>query len=283
MFRKRPHVRFDGLYVSRNTYIHVGVTEWKIKNPVHLVAYFRYLRFFPNGSLLSRTSPEVRPTLLLSASRCSFLGFASCWLYLCFTVPGNSSWYFLWTKICTHIELTSVTRTNDPILKKSLCAAQIVATSLRSLEDSRICCTSCCWEDARLTSASEFMTSRSSSYALLMSFCVYHMKLQIAVFQKLYTNTLDQASVHQKSKFENKSWRDAFRGVWIKHLARPAVTYKSVWKEMQIHKITQGLQRFQLSRLQSPLYHRESLTFVGSTFVWRKQPIHEWLCRLCPR
>lgn len=59
MFLKRPHLRFEGLYVSRNTYIHTGITEWRIKNPVHLVTYFRYIRFFPNGTLLQRTSPEV--------------------------------------------------------------------------------------------------------------------------------------------------------------------------------------------------------------------------------
>jgi hypothetical protein len=49
MFLDRPHLRFDGVYVSRNTYLRTGVVEWKIKNPVHLVCYFRYYRFFPDG------------------------------------------------------------------------------------------------------------------------------------------------------------------------------------------------------------------------------------------
>ena len=44
MYLERPHLRFDGLYVSRNTYIRTGVTEWRVKNPVHLVCYYRYFR-----------------------------------------------------------------------------------------------------------------------------------------------------------------------------------------------------------------------------------------------
>ncbi|KAK9906432.1 hypothetical protein WJX75_001739 [Coccomyxa subellipsoidea] len=59
MFMERPHLRFDGLYVSRNTYIRTGLVEWRVKNPVHLVCYYRYFRFFPDGTLLYRTSPEV--------------------------------------------------------------------------------------------------------------------------------------------------------------------------------------------------------------------------------
>ncbi|GAB4820887.1 hypothetical protein N2152v2_007933 [Parachlorella kessleri] len=58
MFLDRPHLRFDGCYVSRNTYLRTGVVEWKTKNPVHLVCYFRYYRFFPDGTFLYRTTPE---------------------------------------------------------------------------------------------------------------------------------------------------------------------------------------------------------------------------------
>lgn len=58
MYLDRPHLRFDGVYVSRNTYLRTGVTEWKVRNPVHLVCYYRYYRFFPDGKLLYRTSPE---------------------------------------------------------------------------------------------------------------------------------------------------------------------------------------------------------------------------------
>lgn len=47
-----------GVYVSRNTYIKPGVTDWDNVNPVHLVCYYRYFRFFSNGEFLSKTSPH---------------------------------------------------------------------------------------------------------------------------------------------------------------------------------------------------------------------------------
>ncbi|XP_021284143.1 F-box protein 7 [Herrania umbratica] len=47
-----------GLYVSRNTYIRAGVAEWKVTNPVHIVCYFRYMRFFPSGRFLYKNSSQ---------------------------------------------------------------------------------------------------------------------------------------------------------------------------------------------------------------------------------
>lgn len=44
LYLQRPHLRFDGVYVSRNTYLRTGLVEWRVKNPVHLVCYFRYYR-----------------------------------------------------------------------------------------------------------------------------------------------------------------------------------------------------------------------------------------------
>ncbi|KAB1223610.1 F-box protein 7 [Morella rubra] len=70
MWLLRPRVRIDehygvntishisGLYVSRNTYIRAGVAEWKVTNPVHLVCYFRYMRFFPSGRFLYKNSSQ---------------------------------------------------------------------------------------------------------------------------------------------------------------------------------------------------------------------------------
>jgi F-box protein 9 len=52
MWQKRPRLRYDGLYVSRNTYIRAGIAEWRTTNPVHLVCYYRYIRFFTNGKFL---------------------------------------------------------------------------------------------------------------------------------------------------------------------------------------------------------------------------------------
>ncbi|KAH0452011.1 hypothetical protein IEQ34_019310 [Dendrobium chrysotoxum] len=58
MWIHRPRIRHDGLYVSRNTYIRTGVAEWKVTNPVHLVCYYRYLRFFPNDKFLYKISSQ---------------------------------------------------------------------------------------------------------------------------------------------------------------------------------------------------------------------------------
>ncbi|KAD4385295.1 hypothetical protein E3N88_25463 [Mikania micrantha] len=58
MWLSRPRVRMDGIYVSRNTYIRAGVAEWKVTNPVHVVCYFRYLRFYPSGRFLYKNSSE---------------------------------------------------------------------------------------------------------------------------------------------------------------------------------------------------------------------------------
>lgn len=59
MLLDRTHVRFDGVYVSRNSYIRTGVVEWETRNAVHMVLFFRYMRFFPNGTFVYRTSPEL--------------------------------------------------------------------------------------------------------------------------------------------------------------------------------------------------------------------------------
>eukprot|EP00882_Tetradesmus_deserticola_P006606 GHRQ01006956.1.p1 GENE.GHRQ01006956.1~~GHRQ01006956.1.p1 ORF type:complete len:322 (+),score=145.94 GHRQ01006956.1:228-1193(+) len=56
-FLEQPHLRFDGLYVSRNTYIRQGVSEWRRERSCFLVTYYRYFRFHPDGTLLYRTSP----------------------------------------------------------------------------------------------------------------------------------------------------------------------------------------------------------------------------------
>lgn len=59
LFLATPHVRFEGLYVSRNTYIRQGAAELRRSATCHLVTYYRYFRFFPDGSLLYRTSPNT--------------------------------------------------------------------------------------------------------------------------------------------------------------------------------------------------------------------------------
>lgn len=63
MFRLRPRIRFNGCYISTVNYMRAGQASpsqvtWN--SPVHIVTYFRYLRFFRDGtviSLLTTTEP----------------------------------------------------------------------------------------------------------------------------------------------------------------------------------------------------------------------------------
>jgi len=56
MFRTRPRIRFNGCYISTVNYIRSGQasahqTTWH--SPVHIVTYFRFLRFFRDGTAIS--------------------------------------------------------------------------------------------------------------------------------------------------------------------------------------------------------------------------------------
>ena len=56
MFRRRPRVRFNGCYISTVNYIRPGgstASQVSWINQVHIVTYYRYLRFFRDGSCCS--------------------------------------------------------------------------------------------------------------------------------------------------------------------------------------------------------------------------------------
>ena len=56
MFRSRPRIRFHGCYISTVNYTRPGATAWNTVSwnaPVLIVTYFRYLRFFRDGSAIS--------------------------------------------------------------------------------------------------------------------------------------------------------------------------------------------------------------------------------------
>jgi F-box protein 9 len=63
MFRLRPRIRFNGCYISTVNYIRPGQaapSQVTWSSPVHIVTYYRYLRFFRDGtviSLLTTTEP----------------------------------------------------------------------------------------------------------------------------------------------------------------------------------------------------------------------------------
>ncbi|XP_050297152.1 F-box only protein 9 [Anthonomus grandis grandis] len=60
MFIERPRLNFNGCYISKTTYIRHGENSFQDQfyRPWHLVAYYRYLRFFPEGTVLMLTSAD---------------------------------------------------------------------------------------------------------------------------------------------------------------------------------------------------------------------------------
>ena len=82
--RHRPRIRFNGCYISTVNYIRPGaasVSQVSWNTPVHIVTYYRYLRFFRDGtviSLLSTSEPlEVVPHLTKENLRPSMNGLAN--------------------------------------------------------------------------------------------------------------------------------------------------------------------------------------------------------------
>lgn len=56
MWLNFPRVKLHGVYVAKTKYLRVGDTFGVYNQPVHLVSFYRYLRFFPDGSLYCYTS-----------------------------------------------------------------------------------------------------------------------------------------------------------------------------------------------------------------------------------
>lgn len=56
MFRQRPRLRFNGCYISTVNYNRPGAASTDSRTwgtPIHIVTYFRYLRFFRDGTVIS--------------------------------------------------------------------------------------------------------------------------------------------------------------------------------------------------------------------------------------
>ena len=62
--------------------IRAGVAEWKTTNPVHLVCYFRYIRFFSSGRFLYKNSSEkIKDVVKFMNFRSSKTGSVFCGHY----------------------------------------------------------------------------------------------------------------------------------------------------------------------------------------------------------
>ncbi|KAF4124895.1 F-box protein 9 [Geosmithia morbida] len=65
LFRSRPRIRFNGCYISTVNYVRSGALSTNQAtwggSPIHIVTYYRYLRFFRDGSAISLlTTDEPR-------------------------------------------------------------------------------------------------------------------------------------------------------------------------------------------------------------------------------
>eukprot|EP00842_Homolaphlyctis_polyrhiza_P000377 jgi/Hompol1/133/HPOL_002935-RA len=52
----KPRIRVDGVYISKVNYMRRGYTEGAFNQPVHIVQYFRYLRFYGSNQFIMLTS-----------------------------------------------------------------------------------------------------------------------------------------------------------------------------------------------------------------------------------
>eukprot|EP00299_Pterocystis_sp_00344_P011591 c5433_g1_i2.p1 GENE.c5433_g1_i2~~c5433_g1_i2.p1 ORF type:complete len:319 (-),score=51.95 c5433_g1_i2:16-972(-) len=63
MYLRKPHLHFDGLYMNKTSYIRCGLRDWtQTHDPTFICKYFRYLRFFPDGTvhaLLTNLEPRT--------------------------------------------------------------------------------------------------------------------------------------------------------------------------------------------------------------------------------
>lgn len=60
---RRPYLRTDGIYCGKVSYLRRGQAEWTFHTPVQTVVYYRYLRFYPDGTAVWAMSFDapVRP------------------------------------------------------------------------------------------------------------------------------------------------------------------------------------------------------------------------------
>ncbi|KAI8341883.1 hypothetical protein BC941DRAFT_175453 [Chlamydoabsidia padenii] len=58
MIKERPRIRYDGVYIATCQYVRPGASDTAWTRPVHLVTYYRYLRFFPDGRVLNFISND---------------------------------------------------------------------------------------------------------------------------------------------------------------------------------------------------------------------------------
>jgi len=65
MYIERPHLLFVGVYISKTSYIRQGEKNLDMcYRPFHVVEYYRYMRFFIDGTVVIHTSADEPVTAI---------------------------------------------------------------------------------------------------------------------------------------------------------------------------------------------------------------------------
>lgn len=65
---ERPRLRFDGVYIATCHYLRPGVNEYSWNSPIHIVTYFRFARFYPDGSCITVLTTSEPKEVVYSVS-----------------------------------------------------------------------------------------------------------------------------------------------------------------------------------------------------------------------
>lgn len=85
MFQDRPRIRYNGIYISTCNYIRPGAfsstshSAAATHNPVHIVTYYRYLRFYPDGTALSLLSTHEPSEVVYHFSKSTYTSGLHSW------------------------------------------------------------------------------------------------------------------------------------------------------------------------------------------------------------
>lgn len=74
MFQSRPRIRFNGIYISTCNYVRQGASQSGWNTPVHIVTYYRYLRFYDDGTVLSLLTTNEPSEIVHGFSRAGVQG-----------------------------------------------------------------------------------------------------------------------------------------------------------------------------------------------------------------
>jgi hypothetical protein len=123
MFLKRPHLNFDGVYISKASYARAG--EQSLDNfyrPWHLVEYYRYFRFFPDGTVLFLTTPDEPKTtvskLKLRSNTNPTVTSNTASIYSSFILNDHSILKGKWTIDLSMVYITICKKINKPAVQK---------------------------------------------------------------------------------------------------------------------------------------------------------------------